>query len=255
MSATAKITLADCTAEDMGHCGGTRWTHEASGAYVELIHDDSPSNPLEDAEGVAISYREGDHYNGTMDDHPRDPVIECPSCEGSGEGDRFELRPRFGAIVAAGSQAAMDAAAELFGYSPWDISAKPCTRCKGAGEIDCTLLEWFKHEHDAVAIHEFSTGDYREASAVIVITDNDWTDPQSAAKAWADEYESWASGDVWGIEYGGPGVESESCWGFIGRTYAEDEAQRELQGAIEDAMSERAENAHWAARDTITVDS
>lgn len=197
---------------------GTRWTHK-SGAFVELIHDDDPGHPLDDVEGVALAFREGDHYNGTAADYPRYPFITCPSCVGSGEQDDTD-----------------------------------CLRCQGAGDLDADLETYFRVERGATAIHAFDTGNYGEASAVMYVTDDGWTDPAAAAKAWADEYQSWSEGDVWGIVYGGPGIAEESVWGFIGYDYAQRTALEEfLPDAIEATRVEAVERAACEARDIITA--
>ena len=78
------VTLDDCEIREDHQDGRTRYTHK-SGAYVEIIHDDSPHHPLDDVEGIALAFREGDHYNGTADDYPRDPDHHCPTCEGIGQ--------------------------------------------------------------------------------------------------------------------------------------------------------------------------
>lgn len=211
------IELTDCEETDgAADYTITRWTH-SSGAYVELRYDADAAHPLEDAEGIEISFREGDRYCGTMPDHPRYPVLTCPVCDGYGATDDGD-----------------------------------CTRCSGAGDIEVTLLEYFAHEHGAVAIHEFDAGSHGEARAVIVATDSDWGDPDAAVLGGASEYRSWSDGDCWGIVTGGPGVDAEAVWGFIGREHAESEAAYMLRNAIEDAQAEHVEAAHCAARDIIT---
>lgn len=264
------ITLNDCEIEDgIGQHGvGTRYTHE-SGAYVELIHDDSPHHPLDDVEGIAVAFREGDRYSGTADEYPRDPVIDCSRCEGSGEDpERFELHMHMPGsyaltVIGAGTEAAMLALEEL--YDPRNVVVEGicCSSCGGAGEIDVDIETYFRVEREARAIYQFDTGNYGEATAVMYVTDDDWTDPVSTVKAWADEYKSWADGDVWGIECGGPGVESESVWGFIG-DYAKEAALSEFliptienvvrlrRDAIEAARVEQIERDECAARDIIT---
>ncbi len=183
------VNLNDCERDDTGD--RTRYTHE-SGAYVELIRDECPHHPLDDAEGIAIAFREGDRYEGTAPDYPRDPVIECSTCEGTGNSpDRFELRnwSNLTQIIGAGTEAAMEALRDLFGG---DIRAIWCPTCKGNGDIDVDIETYFRVERGARAMHEFDTGSNGEATAVMYMTDDDWTDPESAVKAWVDEYQSWA---------------------------------------------------------------
>lgn len=260
------IKLSDCEVEyGIGQHGvGTRWTHE-SGAWVELIYDESPHHPLDDAEGIALAFREGDRYSGTADDYPRYPAIECPRCEGTGEDpDRFELiLGYYGPAIGAGTEASMMALLELF--DDGDVGAASCSHCDGCGEVQVDLETYFRVDRGARAIYEFSTGNHGEASAVMYVTDDDWTDPAGAAKAWGEEYEKWAEGDVWGIEHGGPGIETESVWGFIGFEYAKEAALSEFlipaisavekvrQEAAEAARIEAIERAYWAARDVETV--
>ncbi len=264
------IKLADCEVEEgRGSYGSdTRWTYE-SGAWVEIVYDESPHHPLDDAQGIALAFREGDRYKGTADDYPRDPVIECPRCEGTGEDpDRFELRRGYyGSIIAVGSESSMDALLDLFDddNDPARVHSASCLQCDGGGELDVDLETYFKIERGARAIYEFSTGSHNEASAVMYVTDDDWTDPEGAAKAWGEEYEKWAEGDVWGIEHGGPGIETESVWGFIGFEYAKEAALSEFlipaisavekvrREAAEAARIEAIERAYWAARDVETV--
>ncbi len=252
------FTLDDCEIEEgIGPYGvGMRWTHE-SGAYVELIHDDDPTHPLDNGTGIAIAFREGDRYSGTAPDYPRYPSVECSACEGSGECfDRFELcAGYYGPIVGAGTEAAMHALRPLFPGPDTRLIATTCPVCKGEGAIDCDTETYFRVTRDAQASYEFDTGNHGEATAVIYTTDDDWTDPAGAVKAWADEYQSWAEGDVWGIEVGGPGVEKDSVWGFIGREHTESAALSEfLIPAIDASEKEHAEAAYWLARDVETVE-
>jgi hypothetical protein len=70
---------------------------------------------------------------------------------------------------------------------------------------------------------------------------NGTPDPAAYLKGQADEYESWAEGDVWGYiierrvswtrdddpnQHMRTWETVDSCWGFIGYTYAEQEAQQ-----------------------------
>ncbi len=257
MNTTEKITLDDCECEETGIDGGQRYTHE-SGAYVEIIHDECPHHPLDDVEGIALAFREGDHYNGTADDYPRYSEIDCPTCEGSGQSlDRFELlklAPYAHVVIGAGTEGAMLALAEMYAEDRTCVDPAECQRCRATGQVDADLETYFRVERGARAIYQFRTGNHGEASAVMYVTDDDWTDPAGAAVAWADEYQKWAEGDVWGIEYGGPGIETESCWGFIGRENAEEAALNEfLLPAIEDVEREHREAAYWADRGIETV--
>ncbi len=239
------ISLEDCTVTERED-GGSRWTHK-SGAYAEMVHDDSPHHPLDDVEGVALAFHEDCHYKGTADDFPRYLAIECPTCKGTGESDRCIMRRGYsGPIIGAGSEEAMLAfqalAIEQRDYGTV-IYAVDCPTCDD-GEVSCDIETYFRVDRGARAIYEFNTGNHGEASAVMYVTDDDWTDPEGAAKAWGEEYQSWAEGDVWGIRTGGPGVQSESVWGFIGREYAESAVLNEfLRPAIEAAVTEASESA------------
>lgn len=83
--------------------------------------------------------------------------------------------------------------------------------------------------------------------------------PEEAIRIEIDEYRSWAEGDVWGyvvekyitwiaqegdIEAGedipvshSTWEEVESCWGLIGRDYAEEEARRSLRDCAKEAAA------------------
>lgn len=67
------------------------------------------------------------------------------------------------------------------------------------------------------------------------------TDPQACLDAILGEYRAWAEGDVYGIETEGPGVD-ESCWGYIGYSYARGEAERQHADATATVHAERAES-------------
>jgi hypothetical protein len=186
----------DCAAVESDDGDNVRYTHDRSGAYVELIRDAHSENPLLDAEGVQVAFREGDRHRGTDDPYPRDL------------GDTEDIE------------------------------------------------QYFKVERGATGVCVFSAwGSCGESKAAVYVTYDDCPDPAASAKAWADEYQSWADGDVWGIVCGGPGVSEPSCWGFVGLEYAKERALGEfLPYAIGAALDEAREREHWAARDTITTD-
>jgi hypothetical protein len=212
---------------------------------------------MEDAEGVTIAFRERDGYVGLADPIPTDLLIDCPRCKGDGEDpERFIITRGYynPVVIAAGTYGAMEFIMEQEGEKDClNLLASHCLHCGGEGEIDiarkfeslrdeaAAIEAYVKADRGARAAYVFDTGNHGEATAVVYVTDDDWTDPQGAAKAWAEEYQSWAEGDIWGIVHGSPYSEEESCWGYIGEKNAEAEALGELLREIEYAAKVREE--------------
>jgi len=65
-----------------------------------------------------------------------------------------------------------------------------------------------------------------------------------AANACCDEYTAWANGDCWGyvIEDEDGDDTGDSCWGFIGREYAEEQAREAFAEALKAARADLAAN-------------
>ena len=118
-----------------------RFTDTDTGAWVELHHDDDPMHPFEGAEGIAIAFRERDHYSGTADAIPSDMIADCPLCKGYGElpdeYDRWELRrdvgTYFDSVVGVGSYECMSY--ECDRTEGTYIERAACHKCKGSGSI------------------------------------------------------------------------------------------------------------------------
>lgn len=71
------------------------------------------------------------------------------------------------------------------------------------------------------------------------------------------EFPSWLSGDCYGyIIEDVDGEHLDSCWGFIGHEYAEEEAQTAAdyweKTIPEDQARDATERQHWEARDVVT---
>lgn len=131
-----------------------------------------------------------------------------------------------------------------------------CSTCNGWGEVDIDDVgEYLRETRDAVASLKI-TVDGRQPAVIYytadVIEKAGIMDPDEALKTCADEYERWQDGDCWGYVCHGP-ASYDSCWGFIGREYAESEASAALKCAIHDADVELAEASYWADRDVGTV--
>lgn len=88
------------------------------------------------------------------------------------------------------------------------------------------------------------------------------TDPKYRTEKWLSEcaesevrvYAQWLEGDVYGYSIeDANGDHLDSCWGFIGYEYAEEEASRAADYAVKRVEKEMREVAEWAARDVETV--
>lgn len=100
--------------------------------------------------------------------------------------------------------------------------------------------------------HTYDHAPFNGARSVWYLTREDadgWTDPSATLKAFADEYQAWADGDVYGYvieqrvawqRVDDPTVTTdrwevvESCWGFYGpdRKYVEEEARAILAAIL-----------------------
>lgn len=68
--------------------------------------------------------------------------------------------------------------------------------------------------------------------AGVLTVPDDATEPEEYARGILEEYTSWVNGDVWGVvtvylNPDGSFREHESCWGYVGRDYAETVAKEE----------------------------
>ena len=94
----------------------------------------------------------------------------------------------------------------------------------------------------------------------VFVAKKEWRLRKSARKAAESKVEEWnqyLSGDVWGyVIEDENGEHIDSCWGFYGRKYCEEQANEALQGAQKTADTEQAteaaESADAAARDIVT---
>lgn len=249
------MSLYDYVETMESHGYVTRFTDPDTGAYVELRLDEDASCPIDNyTDGIHLAYRERDRYNGPDEAIPTDMLVDCTHCNGTGEDDTRANLYRGYKIVGVGSHEAMDHEAER--DPELHVDPAECPVCKGDGELDLTrdftsirdeaeaIGEYVRRTRDALGWYVFDTGNHGEATAVLYVTDADWTDPQAVAEAWAREYESWAEGDVYGIVSGdATGEHDDACWGFIGRQNAEDAALTEyLLPAIEDVKARREAN-------------
>ncbi len=193
--------------------------HAAGDVVLQIVQDQDCASPLDRGEGDFLPYlamisnsHDRVDYVGTADDVPREMEIPCALCQGTG-------------TLAEGE-------------------------CHDGGEIDCPtysgigLVEiedvslYLRETRGAVAVLEVDVGSRGEQSAVLYLTAEEVdgagmpTDQlDEALRQYADEYRRWEEGDCWGYVCTGP-ASDDSCWGFIGREYAEEEAAGALDWAV-----------------------
>ena len=98
------------------------------------------------------------------------------------------------------------------------------------------------------AIWVADTGAEENITCGEILGDSDLREKAEAyAKSVLDEYEKWCNGDVYGVcteVFARPDEDSdyelisdESCWGFIGQEYAEEECERMFKGEVDSLLA------------------
>ena len=245
----------------------------AHGIVGRVVQDDDPVNPRIDYEQLCRMtcwhrrYKLGDEHKCA---DTRDlfeallrqvGVVEyCPKCEGSGyvvnaEGDHEDC-------PACEGEGSMNNA-DLFAAVQESYYVRPL----------------YLYDHGGITISMGSFADSWDSGQVGWITlrkldayaewpQCDW----ASVDAWAHhameaevvEYDQYLTGDVWGaVIEDADGEELESCWGFFGDEYAEeqmDEMAGHMVKALEARLAvrlaaaefESAERLYWAERDVMT---
>lgn len=143
-------------------------------------------------------------------------------------------------------------------------------------EHDAThVLPLYMLDHSGIAFRTTSFNDpwdsglygvvFATKKSVAETLGEDATDEQvlDALRIEIGELNSYVQGDVYGIVVVEKGTEHElaSCWGFVGREYAEGDAAKEMLDEAEAVLAaereanerEAAERTFWAERDVLTV--
>jgi hypothetical protein len=245
-------------------------SYEHAGLTVELHHDPEPTSPREWSNvGTIAADPSGDFGMWDVSVHEDVPDTDtCPRCKGKGQ--RAIPMPDYG--------------------NPTNTTRKvyvDCARCDGAGEIELAIVEGIKQGHKArvvlplhysgslAAASIYVTDDPDDANAWIFDTPEDVrecigedaTDEQikAALEAEVKTLDQYLSGEVYGYVVRGPNgedvsdlgaTELDSCWGFFDEhpyEYLKGEASEAAECIAEQIAAEKAEAAHWAARDVETV--
>lgn len=270
-------------------------TYHHAGLTIELLYDDSAVNPRKmfDGVGTILSLTnefDGDEYLSLLEDGL---MINCPTCEGSGENqDRYELlrKRAYGwDVVGAGTFEALEPELlraigeqcyDAFGNGRVKLEPTDCLRCSGDGEVAGSLVQYVEQEYDAQngVIIPLRYSDYGSSGSLIGEDDSDpnaviFCDAQKVREEWdgdtdkarkcllaeVKELQEWMCGEVYGYEItdadgGDLGHLSDSCWGFIGNVaYVREEAQRAAENIAIALQRESAEASEMAARGVVTV--
>lgn len=128
-------------------------------------------------------------------------------------------------------------------YSLGDLEALPPS-------VDCINLPLYLLDHSGIQISTWDFGDPWDSGQVgfIYITAQKMKeenfDPAKALECLQGEvetYNQYLTGDVWGYEIIDEGNCVESCWGFFGEKYAEEEAKDALENYIAGLVLENEE--------------
>lgn len=247
-------------------------TIDIDGYQVEIAHDESPSNPLEefDCEPPTLVYYEGlDRYNNPPDINY---LVRKIPAEQFARGQRVRLiRDYLNVSLREFVQhrryselSVRDAFAELLG----EQCPEPDYRSWPTDYFE--TLESLANLAGIPCHYATSRGYCQGDSALVIV----FATPEWAAKVGApaeslagqcegafDLYTAWAWGDVYGIseitDPDGNEVEDASVWGFYGSDHEEsgllDNARESIAYHKKQTALEEAEASIWAVRDTVTV--
>lgn len=207
-------------------------TIKHAGLTVRIVHDQNCESPLDNDEGVFITHRKG----------ACTPIGNTPL-----EQEEHEDIAR---RIASG---------ELIG------------------------LAVYCYEHSGIALSTSRTGQFCDRwdagqSGYIYVTKKtalDWHGGKILSKAKraqtiknlegiVSEYGRWMNGECYGYVIEDDGTNLDSCWGFIGYEYAEEEAKRAAENCAETraeerrlawraALKEAREARYWLTRGVVTV--
>ena len=273
-------------------------TYEHAGLTVELHYDTDAESPRYMHENAAriVTFGDGYPYNDYTvgDDQLDDPdelAVTCPHCDGAGtDPERYEVtrRYRYGRVtIAAGSESAMNAVAELITDDACDgddevtVGEADCARCHGDCEVTVTIAEYLRVTEDAALVILLDGranncgpelrpvkdgGDAAIYMTQAMLTKEWGTDREKAREymlAELDEYNRYMQGEVSGYIVKGPDGEripdalggvDDSCWGFIGsESYVREQANEAAESIAARLAGERVEMAAMAARGIVTV--
>ena len=74
-----------------------------------------------------------------------------------------------------------------------------------------------------------------------------------AAESLLKEWNQYLSGDVYGYIVDDDGLNEDSCWGFYGLEYCEQQAKEIAEHVAKKREEEAAESHKWACADIVTV--
>lgn len=267
------------------------------GLVAKLMYEEGPASPREWADQfttfatfgyICRDYATGDEQWDT-EQRGDDFEAECPRCEGSGDDPEiFRLiRGQWtGTVVGKGSEAAMEALAELYDNddTTYTVQEDYCAQCKGDASIRTDVITYIKRYKDAYLAlgvyvdpgHGANNGWCRidmpvddSTNGVIFITkdefDKEYTNHGGDSaqnrenalnfmRSQIEEYSKYLEGECyWHVIEDESNDLHESCGGYIGTEWAEEALYWEIASAIEDHHKEATERAEMAARDIITV--
>lgn len=151
------------------------------------------------------------------------------------------------------------------------VDNPPCRRCEGSGEIEVGPVAYYEAQSDTIAAVGLRFADYGSSGSDLFETDDENninavayvtlsrahelgipgtgtyvpdTDVREEAlrqmRGELDEYVKWIKGEVYGfVIEDESGDELDSCWGFIGEGYFEQEARSMGEAILDNLLRER----------------
>lgn len=246
-------------------------TYEHAGVQVKIMPDDSGCGDPRDADNPCTLYCYYSGYELGDEQLPSDglPEIECPKCEGEGwlaaNGDECPRCEGLGQVEPTVQEWLKDidaiAAMPLFVYEHSGITMRT------GGDIFMADDEITRK--DTESRNRF-VGDAQgwdtSFCGFIVATEEDiqtccgdeakfrereWL--KEAMTSEVEEYAKYLEGQVYGYIVGEDTPFEDSCWGFLGFDYVEQEANSIAEHVAKEIANENREQADWAARDVMTV--
>lgn len=215
-----------------------------------LAHDDSPSNPLKDCDGMGdiVAFNQRDFgFDGT--DRPdvqelADELLEEDAVEIAGGEDLDDYEAAEKAVMPAWFDRYNTVDYVALNYNEHDNS-EPYSI---AAETAEGLLELIQGGYRSHPEYQWEPDKYLLKDYLEPIKD-----PQKRrAKALEfcqqalESYNKYCTGDVWGVvvvwfDKDGDEIDSDSCWGFLGLDYAEECLEEEMESTIKRLEAEKEE--------------
>lgn len=186
-------------------------------AKIEIIQDDSPSDPSDDdGSGTILTYGDKRSFWDGME-------------KVFGDNDSAQAAV---ATLVSGNPVIVGGKAYL-GIERYSHSGDSHAVCSTGNfpdrqwDVSPIVGLWTPSEHDPVFEAAAAASDPMAVRAALL----------SSAKADLETYDQWANGDVWGyclsVSNDGTEISSDSCWGYYGREAAVDAAKESLADSLQ----------------------